>query len=132
MPPSQIVAFLVLGVVVGLASSLGGIGGGAVIIPALILLFGFTDIKEINGISLGAIVLISFSAAYGYWRNGHGNLQVSACIAVTGIIGAYFGSQWAHLMNKALLEKIVGMLLAGSGIYVAFIKPYVFHRASGQ
>ena len=132
MPPSQIVAFLILGVFVGLASSLGGIGGGAVIIPALILFFGFTDIKEVNGISLAAIAFISISAAVGYWRHGHGNLQVSACIAVTGIIGAYFGSDLAHYMNKAVLERIVGLLLAGTGIYIAFIKPLVIERVSPQ
>jgi len=127
---SQILPYIALGLVVGMASSLGGIGGGSVIIPALILLFHYTDMKEVVGTSLGAITVIAIAGAVTHWKHGHVNVPAAVCIGLAGIGSAIIGAKLAHGAPNAWLQRGLGILLALVGIYLAFFREMVVRPPS--
>lgn len=122
----QTVVFsLVAGFVAGLASTLFGIGGGMVIVPALML--GYSDLSENFAIaratSLTAIVPISAWSTFLHWRNGNVKLRLipkllplSVIFAVGGVIAAY----WFH---PTFLTVLFGALLVVMSIKIAMEKP---------
>ena len=122
-----IASFVGLGMVVGLASALGGIGGGSLIMPAFIICFRdqFKDMKMVIGTSLAAVVFISISAAVGHWKHGNVNLQAAVVIGLAGVISAYLGAGVASRLPDKVLQRIVGTLLIFAGIFIAFIRPWL-------
>ena len=85
-----------VGVIAGLTSGLFGVGGGIVIVPALVAIAGF-DTKLATGTSLTAIVPISIAGVIGYSTSGEVDWPAAACIAVGAIGGALLGT---HLLRK--------------------------------
>jgi len=103
--------FLVLGAGVGIVSGFFGIGGGVVMVPALVYLFGLTQ-TQAQGTSLAAMALpLGLLAAGEYWR--HGNVKVGVavfvCLGMCG--GAFLGSHIAQLLHPILLKRLFGGLL---------------------
>ena len=91
MPALVLIA--IIGLVGGVLSGLFGIGGGLVIVPALILLAGF-PIATAAGTSLAALLLpVGLFGALEYYRAGNVDVRAAAVIAVGLLIGAYFGAR---------------------------------------
>ncbi|MCU0843420.1 MAG: sulfite exporter TauE/SafE family protein [Spirochaetes bacterium] len=102
---------IAIGTVAGMASGLMGIGGGVVIIPALILMLGF-DQHLAQGTSLAAMVPpIGLLAAYVYYKSGHVNIPVSALIAAGFIAGGMFGAKIVVNIDAGVLRKVFGVVL---------------------
>ena len=80
-----------VGMIAGFTSGLFGVGGGIVIVPALVLLAGF-DQKLATGTSLTAIVPIAISGIVGYAIDGEVDFAAAACIAVGAVVGAVIGT----------------------------------------
>ena len=98
----QLLKLLALGGVAGVLSGMFGIGGGLVIVPALILGFGF-DIKTAIGTSLFVILMpTGLLGVVEYYKNGQLKIPSGLIIAFGVFIGAYFG---AKLRVGAHLEK---------------------------
>src|SRR5690606_3636957 len=85
--------FLAIGLLAGILSGLFGIGGGVVIVPALMILAKFPAVKA-TGTSLGALMLPvgAFIGALTYYRNDNLDVRASVLIAVGMIAGAFLGS----------------------------------------
>ena len=117
-------AFLVTGFVAGIASGMFGIGGGLVIIPVLIFLFGM-DQHAANGTSLVALLLpVGALAVWNYWQAGKINvthIQAGLWVAAGLAIGSYFGSEYAIGLNAVTLRRVfAGFLILAAG-RLAFI-----------
>jgi len=109
--PEQGLALVVVGLVAGVASGMFGIGGGLVIVPALILLLGFTQLAA-NGTSLAALLMpVSIFAVIAYYRAGLLNLSVAAWIAIGLFVGGYLGGTWANDLPADILKKLYGIFL---------------------
>ena len=90
---------LVLGGAAGVLSGMFGIGGGLVIVPALVLIFGF-DIKTAIGTSLFVILLpTGLLGVLEYHKNAQLKMPAGLLIALGVFVGAYFGAKLsgAHL-----------------------------------
>ena len=108
----MVVTYLLIGVVAGVLSGLFGIGGGLLIVPALVVLAHF-HLKLALGTSLGALVLpVGILGAYTYHQ--HGNLDVKAAIvlAVGLFFGAWAGARMAHVIPAATLQRAFAVLMA--------------------
>lgn len=82
----------VIGIFAGVLSGMFGIGGGIVIVPALVLLLHFTPQKA-TGTSLGALLLpVGFLGALTYWKRGDVDVKAAALIAAGLFVGARFGA----------------------------------------
>jgi uncharacterized protein len=102
---------LSVGMVAGIASGLFGIGGGAVIVPALVAIFKY-DQKLAVGTSLGALLLpVGLPGVINYADDDVLNLGVSALVAVGLMIGAIFGARMALNLPSKTVKRLYGVFL---------------------
>ena len=103
--------FLVIGFAAGVLAGLFGIGGGVLIVPALVF-FGGMSIKSATGTSLGALLLpVGLLGAYAYWRQGNIDPRASLLLAGGLFAGAYFGARATELMAGPLLQRLFATFL---------------------
>lgn len=117
-----ILLLIIIGLLAGIFSGLMGVGGGIVMIPLMVFALGFSQ-HEAQGTSLAVLAIpVTFIAAYNYYEAGHVNWKYAAVIAVTFIVGAYFGSKFAVSIDEGLLKKIFGAILIVVAIKLIFWK----------
>lgn len=115
-------AYIVLGLVAGILSGLVGIGGGIVIVPALVILFGFSQ-HSAQGTTIALMVPpIGILAAWAYYTQGHVDLKAAAIICLGFVFGGYFGAKLAIALPKFYLEKIFGIALLLVSLKMLFAK----------
>lgn len=109
------VGLLVLGVATGILSGLFGIGGGVVMVPSLIALFGM-NILDANATSLAAMLLpVGVLGVVTYYKAGYINLRDSLWISAGLLFGSFFGAELAVNVNEGLLAKLYAAFL----LYIA-------------
>lgn len=117
---------LLFGVAIGVVSGLLGIGGGILLIPGLMLLFGYSQ-AEAQGTSLAVMIPpIGIFAAMVYYQHGFVRLPVVGFIAVGFMIGAYFGAKLVPHVSPTHLRLAFGVLL----LYLGFV--FVLNPSNGQ
>jgi uncharacterized membrane protein YfcA len=105
------IAGLALGVVIGIISGLVGIGGGALLVPALVLFYGMTQHRA-QGTSLGALLLpIGIFAFWRYYKDGNVDLRLAILVAIGFAGGAWLGGGWAQSISEAALRRGFALLL---------------------
>jgi uncharacterized protein len=118
----EIVTFIVIGCAAGALSGLIGIGGGVLLIPALIFILGFSQ-HMAEGTTLAAMVPpIGILAAYVYYQNGSVDIRAAAFIAVGFLAGGFFGAKLALQISSASLQKIFAFILILMGIKMLWPK----------
>lgn len=113
--------FILLGLVAGMLSGLIGIGGGIIIVPALLFLFGFSQ-HQAQGTTLALMVPpIGLPAAWTYYKQGNVNFEVALLICAGFFLGGFIGARFATGLSNVALERIFGvaMLLIGVKMLVA-------------
>jgi uncharacterized protein len=115
--PSLLI-FICIGLAAGLMSGLLGIGGGILIVPALVYLAGFSQ-QTATGTSL-AILLppVGLAAVLVYHRNGNVNVRAAVCIAICMFLTAWLGSRAALKIGTAALRMIFGVFISAVGVYM--------------
>jgi uncharacterized protein len=104
-------SYIMLGLMAGALSGLIGIGGGTIIVPVLIFVFGFS-IHQAQGTTLALLVPpIGILAAWTYYRHGYVDLSVAGYICLGFFIGGLLGAKIATHVPSVLLEKIFGLAL---------------------
>jgi uncharacterized protein len=103
--------FLAIGLGAGVLSGLFGIGGGIVIVPALMLITKLPPATA-TGTSLGALLLpVGALGAWTYWRAGHLQVRASLWIALGIFLGAYGGAVLAQQLPAAVLKRLFAVFL---------------------
>lgn len=111
MSTGYILGLLVIGFAAGFMSSLVGIGGGVVIVPALVIIFGLSQ-KMAQGTSLAMLSLpVAFIGAYNYYKEGQVNWKMALVLAVTFVIGGYLGSKVVLGLETAIIKKIFAVFM---------------------
>ena len=99
-----------------------GIGGGLVVIPALVMVMGMSQ-QAAQGTSLAMMLPpIGILAAYNYYKAGHVDIKIALVLAITFIAGSYFGSKLAIRLPQELMKKIFGIFLLLVAIKMLFWK----------
>ncbi len=107
----MLILLLAIGLVTGVMAGMLGIGGAIIMVPALVFIMGFSQ-QMAQGTSLAVMLPpIGIIAAYNYWKAGQVNIKFALILAVTFIIGSYFGSKLALTLPQPVLKKIFGILL---------------------
>ena len=113
---STIILFILLGIVAGTLSGLIGIGGGVIIVPALVFIFGFSQ-HQAQGTTLALMVPpIGILAALTYYRQGYVDFQAAIFICIGFLIGSFAGARAATSVSNVILERIFGIALLGIAI----------------
>ena len=119
MEISTLFILLTIGVLAGIASGFVGIGGGLIIVPALIYFLGL-DQHTAQGTSLALMLPpIGILAAMQYHSEQHVEWTYSAIIAVTFILGAWLGSKWSLKLPTSMVRLVFSAILFYAGIGMA-------------
>lgn len=113
-----------IGVWAGLLSGLFGIGGGVVIVPALVYLIGF-DQRMATGTSLAALLLpVTIGAVIEYYRQGNVDFRAAVILAITVMAGALIGALFADDMAESHLRLAfaIFVLLLGTSLVAASVR----------
>lgn len=117
MSASTILILILIGLFAGTLSGFIGVGGGIIIVPALVYILGLTQ-HQATGTSLFILTLpVVILGTMNYYRTGNVNWRYGLVIASTFIIGGYFGSKLSLKISPALVKIIFGLIMA----YVAFM-----------
>ena len=107
----MVFVFIAIGFSAGILSGLFGIGGGVVIVPALILLARLTPITS-TGTSLAALLLpVGALGAWEYYKKGHLNVPAALFIALGLLFGAWLGARLAQQLSPVQLKRAFAVFL---------------------
>jgi uncharacterized membrane protein YfcA len=119
---NDILLYLLIGLIAGVLSGLIGIGGGVIIVPILIFLFGFTQ-QQAQGTTLAMLVPpIGILAAWTYYKQDYVNVKVAVLLAAGFFIGSLFGAKLATSLSNEILEKIFGVAILLIALKMIFTK----------
>ena len=120
MDISTLLILLSIGIFAGVASGFVGIGGGLVIVPALIYFLGL-DQHTAQGTSLALMLPpIGILAAINYHNAQSIEWWYAGVIAITFILGAWLGSKWALRISPTVVRLIFSALLFYAAISLAW------------
>ncbi|MFT5169630.1 MAG: putative membrane protein YfcA [Lysobacterales bacterium] len=117
-----ILLYLLVGLFAGTCGGALGLGGGTIMVPALIFLFGLTQ-HQAQGTSLAVMLPPVFIlAVMRYYQAGNVKVQMALIISVGFVVGALIGAHYVQNIPAAQLKKIFGIFLVLVGIKMAFFK----------
>jgi uncharacterized protein len=115
-------ALVLLGLIAGYLSGLIGIGGGVIIVPVLVFLFGLS-MHQAQGTTLALLVPpIGLLAAWTYYKQGYVDLRIAALICAGFILGGLFGANTATNLSNVTLQRIFGVALLLIGAKMVLVK----------
>ena len=113
---ANISLYILLGLIAGVLSGLIGIGGGIIIIPALVMLFGLSQ-HQAQGTTLALMVPpIGILAAWKYYTQGYVDVRIAAFVCVGFLFGGLLGARMAVGISNEVLSKLFGVLLILVGL----------------
>jgi uncharacterized membrane protein YfcA len=116
-PTTSVALVLLLGFVAGILSGMFGIGGGLVIVPALVILFEL-PLRSATGTSLFALLWpVGLLGVGAYWKEGHINVKYGLLIALGLFFGAYLGARVTLSVSPAAMKRGYAMFLLVVGAY---------------
>ena len=122
MNATEILLLSLIGLVAGILGGMIGLGGGIILVPALVFLMKMSQ-QSAQGTSVAVMLLpVGFLAVYNYYNAGHVNIKYALVIALTFMIGAYFGSGFALKISPVLLRKAFSVLLVVIALKMFFTK----------
>ncbi len=117
MSSNEIIILISIGLFAGLVSGTLGLGGGIVIIPALVFFLGLTQ-HQAQGTSLAILLFpIGILGVYNYYKAGYVNMKYTLFIVLAFIIGSYFGSLLSINLPDKILRKVFGI-----GVFLISLK----------
>ena len=116
MTVQLIIILILVGLFAGILSGLVGVGGGIIVVPALIYFIGFNQ-YEAQGTSLGLLLLpIGFFAVLNYYNKGYIDIKYVALMAIGFTLGGWLGSKISLSISELALKRIFAVVL----FYTAF------------
>ncbi|MFN8351005.1 MAG: sulfite exporter TauE/SafE family protein [Flavobacteriales bacterium] len=122
MEPTTVLALVLIGVAAGVLSGFVGVGGGIIIVPALMWALGFTQ-HQATGTSLAVLLLpVGILAVWNYHKAGNLDWRAAMIIAATFVVGAYFGSKLSLSLPPATVKKVFGGVMILAALKLIFGK----------
>jgi uncharacterized membrane protein YfcA len=111
-----------IGAAAGLLGGMLGLGGAIIIIPALVMLLGYSQ-QMAQGTALIMMVLpVGALAAFQYYQKGFVDVKAALIMAVFFFVGGYFGAKFSTQIPQDMLQKIFAVMLVGIAIKMWFQK----------
>ncbi len=111
MGTETVILLLVIGFSAGVMSGLVGIGGGIIVVPALVFFLGFRQ-QEAQGTSLGLLLLpIGILAVINYYNKGFIDIKIVGIMCLAFVAGGWLGSKIALQVSEEVLKKIFAVFL---------------------
>ena len=116
MDVTTILLLVLVGLAAGALSGMVGVGGGIIIVPALVYILGFSQFQA-QGTSLGLLLLpVGFLAVWNYYKKGYIDVKVVLIMCAAFVVGGYIGSKFTLSLPQETVKKIFAViLLLGAG-----------------
>jgi len=112
METTTVLVLLLIGLMAGALSGFVGIGGGIVIVPALMLTLGLTQ-HQAQGTSLFVLMMpVVALAVLNYWKEGNVNWKYGIIIASAFLVGGYLGSKLSLRISPSIVKIVFGLFMA--------------------
>ncbi|MFI5164459.1 MAG: sulfite exporter TauE/SafE family protein [Bacteroidia bacterium] len=108
---NDIFILLALGLVAGILSGMVGIGGGIIIVPALVYFLGFSQHSAQGTVLFMFLLPIGVLGVYNYWQKDYVDFKVAAIMAITFFAGSFIGSKTAIAIDQTMLKRIFGVII---------------------
>jgi len=113
------------GILVGVFSGIMGLGGGAIMIPIMVLALSMNQ-QTAHGTSLAVMIPpVTIGAVIGYWQKGQVDFRVALFMAIGVAMGTYFGARIATSVPQQTLKLIFGFTLIYIAAYTVFGKEHL-------
>jgi uncharacterized membrane protein YfcA len=120
MDHGSILLFVGIGLATGVVAGMFGVGGGLLLIPALVYLAGYTQ-HQATGISLAVLLPpVGLGAVIEYYRHGYVDLKVAIIIAAAVMVGGWFGAVLANQMAGPYLRLAFACFVVSMGLYLLY------------
>jgi uncharacterized membrane protein YfcA len=120
MSVQTIVLLIIIGLVAGMLSGLVGLGGGVIIVPALVFFLGFSQ-HQAQGTSLGILLLpAGIFAVLNYYKKGYIDMKAVGLLFIGFVVGGWLGSKLSISLPEVTLKKIFAIaliLIAGKVLF---------------
>jgi uncharacterized protein len=122
MTIQTVLIVILIGMAAGMLSGLVGVGGGIIIVPALVFFLGFSQHQAI-GTSLGILLLpAGIFAVMNYYKKGFIDLKVVLILFIGYIVGSYFGSKISLNVAQDSLKKAFAIMLILTAVKMLFFE----------
>ena len=108
---NEVLILLALGLIAGILSGMVGIGGGIIIMPALVYFLGFSQHSAQGTVLFMFLLPIGILGVFNYWQAGHVDWKVACIMATTFLVGSFIGSKTAIAIDQTTLKKIFGAVM---------------------
>jgi len=116
MSTETILLLTIIGLAAGILSGMVGVGGGIIVVPALVFFLGFSQ-HAAQGTSLGLLLLpVGILAVINYYNKGYIDVKVVAIMSIAFILGGWLGSKLSLALPQDIVKKIFAIIL----FYTAF------------
>lgn len=120
IPSDSMIPLLVTGLLAGILAGVFGVGGGVIIVPALVYFLGFSQHKA-TGTSLAVLLPpIGLAAVLEYHRHGNVDLGAAAVVAAGALAGAWAGAFLANKLPGPVLRLLFGVFVVIMGFYMIY------------
>jgi len=122
MDIQTLIILVIIGIAAGILGGMVGVGGGIVIVPALVFFLGFSQ-KMAQGTSLGILLLpVGLFGVMQYYKEGYVDMKVVLIISAGFLLGSLFGSKLALSLPQDAVKKIFAVLLIIVAIKMLFFE----------
>jgi uncharacterized protein len=116
------ILYLLIGLAAGIFGGVLGLGGGAIVVPALVFLCGLSQ-HTAQGTTLAMMIPpIGLLAAWTYYQKGFVDLKIAGLMCITFFIGGFIGAKFAVNLSEAVLTKVFGVALLLISLKMIFFK----------
>lgn len=125
-----LVILILIGFLAGIMGGFVGVGGGIIIVPALVYFLGLTHHQAIGTSIAVMLPPIGIMAAMNYYRSGDLNMQYAMVIACAFVLGGYLGSRWSISMKSSehIVKLIFGLIMGYAAVRMIFSAVKVFYE----
>lgn len=131
MDTQTLIILIIIGIAAGMLGGMVGVGGGIIIVPALVFFLGFSQ-KMAQGTSLGILLLpVGLLGVIQYYKEGYVDIKVMLIISAGFFLGSLLGSKLALSLSQETVKKIFAILLLIVAVKMLFFdKPKPVHTTS--
>ncbi len=121
MDTQTILIIIMVGVAAGILGGLVGVGGGIIIVPALVYFIGLNQ-HSAQGTSLALIMFpVGILGVLQYYKNGNVDFRIVGLLAIGFVVGSFFGSKLALSLPQETIKKVFAILMIIIAIKMLFL-----------
>ncbi len=119
---NQPIIVALIGIAAGLLGGILGLGGAIIIIPALVMLLGFSQ-QMAQGTTLLMLVMpVGALAAWQYYKAGNVDIKTAVILGVAFFISGFVGAKFANHIPQEVLKKLFAVLLIVIAVKMLFFE----------